>query len=80
MLITSLNREGLQPDYHTIAGLMEAYTRAHQFDKVIRLFLKMKKEGRAPDKIIFNHLIDTYGRMGKPADAEQACLTTLSSF
>jgi pentatricopeptide repeat protein len=73
-------REGLQPTMYTIASLMDAYTRADQFEKVLRLISRMKKEGRAPDNVVFNLLIDTYGRMGKPEEAEKVLCGAMKEY
>lgn len=65
---------------YTIASLMDAYTRADQFEKVLRLISRMKKEGRAPDNVVFNLLIDTYGRMGKPEEAEKVLCGAMKEY
>jgi len=62
---------GVKQDISMMVSLLNAYSRCNHHTKAIQLIEKVEEEGWELNKVYCNVVIDTYGFMSKPDQAEK---------
>ena len=69
LVLTSINRRGLEPDYYTFTTLLMACGRTGDSEQVSDVMSLMKQYGMIPDEIAFGAAIDAHRRAGNSVKA-----------
>ena len=69
LVLTSIKRRGLEPDYYTFTTLLMACGRTGDSEQVSDVMSLMKQYGMIPDEIAFGAAIDAHRRAGNSVKA-----------